>query len=101
MTITVCIFDAYGTLFDVAAAARQVATEKGREELAAIERFAAPLPAIGTGLDDGDLAQLHAFECGKTRPAARALATTAEISEVSTWFPFRSNQTWTKRGAIV
>ncbi|MDI3337908.1 haloacid dehalogenase type II [Defluviimonas aestuarii] len=36
MTITVCIFDAYGTLFDVAAAARQAATEKGREELAAI-----------------------------------------------------------------
>lgn len=27
MTITTCIFDAYGTLFDVAAAARQAATE--------------------------------------------------------------------------
>lgn len=36
MTITVCIFDAYGTLFDVAAAARIAAVEKGREKLAAI-----------------------------------------------------------------
>lgn len=36
MTITVCIFDAYGTLFDVAAAARVAAAEKGREKLAAI-----------------------------------------------------------------
>ena len=32
--ITTCIFDAYGTLFDVAAAARQVATEPGREGFA-------------------------------------------------------------------
>ncbi len=32
MTITTCIFDAYGTLFDVAAAARQAAGEPGRED---------------------------------------------------------------------
>lgn len=31
MTITTCVFDAYGTLFDVAAAARQAAKEPGRE----------------------------------------------------------------------
>lgn len=36
MTITTCIFDAYGTLFDVAAAARLAAAEPGRENLAAI-----------------------------------------------------------------
>jgi 2-haloacid dehalogenase len=36
MTISVCIFDAYGTLFDVAAAARVAASEPGREQLAAI-----------------------------------------------------------------
>ena len=40
MPITTCIFDAYGTLFDVAAAARQAAAESGREE------FAAKWPAI-------------------------------------------------------
>jgi 2-haloacid dehalogenase len=34
MAITTCIFDAYGTLFDVAAAARQAAGEPGREALA-------------------------------------------------------------------
>jgi len=34
MTVTTCIFDAYGTLFDVAAAARQAAAEPGREKLA-------------------------------------------------------------------
>ncbi|MEL6523640.1 MAG: haloacid dehalogenase type II [Pseudomonadota bacterium] len=34
--ITTCIFDAYGTLFDVAAAAREVAAEPGREEFAEI-----------------------------------------------------------------
>lgn len=34
MTITTCVFDAYGTLFDVAAAARIAAAEPGREELA-------------------------------------------------------------------
>lgn len=34
MTITTCIFDAYGTLFDVAAAARIAAAEPGREALA-------------------------------------------------------------------
>ena len=35
MTITTCIFDAYGTLFDVSAAAREAAGEEGREALAA------------------------------------------------------------------
>ncbi len=34
MTITTCIFDAYGTLFDVAAAAREAAAEPGRENFA-------------------------------------------------------------------
>ena len=34
MTITTCIFDAYGTLFDVAAAAREAAAEPGRQALA-------------------------------------------------------------------
>ena len=34
MPITTCIFDAYGTLFDVAAAARQAAGEDGFEALA-------------------------------------------------------------------
>jgi 2-haloacid dehalogenase len=34
MAITTCVFDAYGTLFDVAAAARRTASEKGREEFA-------------------------------------------------------------------
>ncbi|MFY2822765.1 haloacid dehalogenase type II [Ruegeria sp. MALMAid1280] len=33
MPITTCVFDAYGTLFDVAAAARQAAAEPGFEEL--------------------------------------------------------------------
>ncbi|WP_101068835.1 haloacid dehalogenase type II [Roseovarius salinarum] len=40
MPITTCIFDAYGTLFDVSAAARQAAAEPGRET------FAAHWPAI-------------------------------------------------------
>lgn len=35
MTITTCIFDAYGTLFDVSAAARRAAGEPGRQALAA------------------------------------------------------------------
>ena len=35
MAITTCIFDAYGTLFDVAAAARIAAAEPGREAFAA------------------------------------------------------------------
>lgn len=35
MAIRVCVFDAYGTLFDVAAAAREAAAEPGREALAA------------------------------------------------------------------
>lgn len=35
MTITTCVFDAYGTLFDVGAAARNAATQPGRENLAA------------------------------------------------------------------
>ncbi|MEM8629976.1 MAG: haloacid dehalogenase type II [Pseudomonadota bacterium] len=34
MPIKACIFDAYGTLFDVAAAAREAAAEPGREALA-------------------------------------------------------------------
>lgn len=34
MPITTCVFDAYGTLFDVAAAARQAASEPGFEALA-------------------------------------------------------------------
>ncbi len=36
MTVTACVFDAYGTLFDVAAAARAAAAEPGHEKLAAI-----------------------------------------------------------------
>ncbi|KIT15513.1 haloacid dehalogenase type II [Jannaschia aquimarina] len=36
MAITTCIFDAYGTLFDVGAAARQAAAEDGFEALAEI-----------------------------------------------------------------
>ncbi|MDD9724449.1 haloacid dehalogenase type II [Roseovarius sp. SK2] len=40
MPITTCIFDAYGTLFDVAAAARTAANEPGREA------FRAHWPAI-------------------------------------------------------
>jgi 2-haloacid dehalogenase len=36
MTITTCIFDAYGTLFDVGAAARNVALEPGQAQLAAV-----------------------------------------------------------------
>ncbi|SIO08647.1 haloacid dehalogenase type II [Vannielia litorea] len=35
MTIKACVFDAYGTLFDVSAAAREAAAEPGRESLAA------------------------------------------------------------------
>ncbi|HUF86613.1 MAG TPA: haloacid dehalogenase type II [Thermohalobaculum sp.] len=34
MTITTCVFDAYGTLFDVAAAARRAAAEPGRASFA-------------------------------------------------------------------
>ncbi len=34
MPITTCIFDAYGTLFDVAAAAREAAAEPGRKSFA-------------------------------------------------------------------
>ncbi|KAB7613344.1 haloacid dehalogenase type II [Amylibacter sp. SFDW26] len=36
MPITTCIFDAYGTLFDVAAAARQAASEPNREAFAKV-----------------------------------------------------------------
>jgi 2-haloacid dehalogenase len=36
MTITTCIFDAYGTLFDVAAAARRAASEPGRDAFSAV-----------------------------------------------------------------
>ena len=35
MPVTTCVFDAYGTLFDVTAAARQVAAEPGQDALAA------------------------------------------------------------------
>jgi len=35
MKLTTCVFDAYGTLFDVAAAARATAAEPGREAFAA------------------------------------------------------------------
>lgn len=35
MPITTCVFDAYGTLFDVAAAARLASEEPGRDKLAA------------------------------------------------------------------
>ncbi|MDJ1007579.1 MAG: haloacid dehalogenase type II [Paracoccaceae bacterium] len=42
MAVTACIFDAYGTLFDVTAAARTAAGEPGRGDLAAVwERLAA------------------------------------------------------------
>jgi 2-haloacid dehalogenase len=34
MAITTCVFDAYGTLFDVTAAAREAAAEPGQEKLA-------------------------------------------------------------------
>ncbi|MGB5557034.1 MAG: haloacid dehalogenase type II [Paracoccaceae bacterium] len=36
MAIKVCVFDAYGTLFDVAAAAREAAAEPGREAFAKV-----------------------------------------------------------------
>ena len=36
MAVTTCVFDAYGTLFDVAAAARQMAEQPGQEKLAAV-----------------------------------------------------------------
>ncbi len=36
MTVTTCVFDAYGTLFDVAAAAREAAAEPGRAAFAAV-----------------------------------------------------------------
>jgi 2-haloacid dehalogenase len=36
MPITTCVFDAYGTLFDVAAAARVAAAEPGRDALAQV-----------------------------------------------------------------
>ncbi len=36
MPITTCVFDAYGTLFDVNAAARRAAAEPGGERLAAV-----------------------------------------------------------------
>lgn len=36
MTIDVCVFDAYGTLFDVSAAAREAAGEPGNERLAEV-----------------------------------------------------------------
>ena len=36
MTTKLCVFDAYGTLFDVAAAARNAAQEPGRAALAQV-----------------------------------------------------------------
>lgn len=36
MTITTCVFDAYGTLFDVGSAARRLAEQPGQDRLAAI-----------------------------------------------------------------
>lgn len=36
MRVSVCVFDAYGTLFDVSAAARRLAAEPGREGFAAV-----------------------------------------------------------------
>ncbi len=36
MTITTCIFDAYGTLFDVGSAARRAAAEPGQDKLSAV-----------------------------------------------------------------
>ncbi|MCL5776561.1 haloacid dehalogenase type II [Limibaculum sp. FT325] len=36
MTITTCVFDAYGTLFDVNAAAREAAEEPGRDAFASV-----------------------------------------------------------------
>lgn len=36
MTITTCVFDAYGTLFDVAGAARQAANDPGQDALATL-----------------------------------------------------------------
>ena len=36
MPITTCIFDAYGTLFDVSAAARELASEQGQESFAKV-----------------------------------------------------------------
>ena len=37
MVISTCIFDAYGTLFDVSAAARSLAAQPGQEALAAVQ----------------------------------------------------------------
>lgn len=36
MIVSICVFDAYGTLFDVSSAARRAASEPGRDELAAV-----------------------------------------------------------------
>ena len=36
MTVKACVFDAYGTLFDVNAAAREVADQPGRAEFSAV-----------------------------------------------------------------
>jgi len=36
MTITTCVFDAYGTLCDVNAAAREVAAEPGQQVFASV-----------------------------------------------------------------
>ena len=44
MPITTCVFDAYGTLFDVSAAARDAADEPGRDALkaTAVQRYRQP-----------------------------------------------------------
>ena len=46
MPITTCVFDAYGTLFDVAAAARIAAAEPGRDA------FAGKWPEIASTWDE-------------------------------------------------
>ena len=56
MTIKVCVFDAYGTLFDVAAAAREAAAEPGRETFAAVWQTVAR---------DWRLKQLQYTGCGQ------------------------------------
>ena len=47
MPITTCVFDAYGTLFDVNAAARRAAAEPGAAHLAEV------WPALARGIGPG------------------------------------------------
>ena len=97
MPITTCVFDAYGTLFDVAAAARQAASEpdfaaierleyktvivtspSAREAVDFVSRFFAP--AIGvpedavTGSSHCTLVPYWADRLGKTTLEARQLS---------------------------